>query len=73
LSETLHLEIWRDGLTYEQEYARGIPVVALKQTGKTRKRGTKDHLQNRIRRFFDTIEFVFDKLSERLREESFSQ
>ena len=26
LSETLHLEIWRDGLTYEQEYARGIPV-----------------------------------------------
>src|SRR6195256_3093509 len=31
LSETLHLEIWRDGLTYEQEYARGIPVAPLKQ------------------------------------------
>src|SRR3954452_2671793 len=24
LSETLHLEIWRDSLTYEQEYKRGI-------------------------------------------------
>src|SRR6266850_817789 len=41
LSEILHLEIWRDGLTYEQEYARGIAVAPLKQTGKTRKRGTK--------------------------------
>src|SRR5205809_8140331 len=41
LSETLHLEIWRDSLTYEQEYERGIPTAALKQTGKTRKRGTK--------------------------------
>src|SRR3989440_4828057 len=26
LSEELPLEIWRDGLTYEQEYARGMPV-----------------------------------------------
>src|SRR3712207_9006873 len=24
LSETLRLEIWRDGATYEQEYVRGI-------------------------------------------------
>ena len=29
LSERLHLEIWRDGKTYEQEYARGIPVAPL--------------------------------------------
>src|SRR6187399_595536 len=41
LSEELHLEIWRDGLTYEQDYVRGIPVERLEQTGKTRKRGTK--------------------------------
>src|SRR5499433_979479 len=41
LSENLHLEIWRDSRTFEQEYARGIPVAALKQTGKTRRRGTK--------------------------------
>src|SRR6201982_1148565 len=41
LSEKVHLGIWADGKTYEQDYARGIPAVALAQTGKTRKRGTK--------------------------------
>src|SRR3981081_1587132 len=70
LAETLHLEIWRDGLTYEQEYARGIPVAPLKQTGKTRKRGTKITFKPDPQ-IFDTIEFVFDKLSERLREKAF--
>src|SRR6266446_4434037 len=62
LSETLHLEIWRDGLTYEQDYARGIPVGRLEQTGKT----FKPDLQ-----IFDTTQFSFDKLSERLREKAF--
>src|SRR5467141_4052525 len=70
LSESLHLEIWRDGLTYEQEYARGIPVERLEQTGKTRKRGTKITFKPDPQ-IFDTIEFVFDKLSERLREKAF--
>src|SRR5258707_7514692 len=70
LAETLHLEIWRDGLTYEQEYARRIPLVALKQTGKTRKRGTKITFKPDPK-IFDTIEFVFYKLSERLREKAF--
>ncbi len=70
LSETLHLEIWRDGLTYEQEYERGISVAALKQTGKTRKRGTKITFKPDTQ-IFDTIEFSFDKLSERLREKAF--
>src|ERR1041384_7326756 len=41
LSETLSLEIWREGKTYEQEYKRGIPVTKLEQTGKTRKRDRK--------------------------------
>src|SRR5947199_2538385 len=70
LAEELHLEIWRDGLTYEQEYERGIPVAALKQTGKTRKRGTKITFKPDPQ-IFDTIEFSFDKLSERLREKAF--
>jgi hypothetical protein len=34
LAEELHLEIWRDGLTYEQDYERGIPVANLKQTAR---------------------------------------
>ena len=70
LAETLHLEVWRDGLTYEQEYARGLPAAPLKQTGKTRKRGTKITFKPDPQ-IFDTIEFSFDKLSERLREKAF--
>jgi DNA gyrase subunit B len=70
LSETLHLEIWRDGVTYEQEYERGIPVAPLKPTGKTRKRGTKITFKPDST-IFDTTEFIFDKLSERLREKAF--
>jgi DNA gyrase subunit B len=70
LSERLHLEIWRDGKTYEQEYARGIPVAPLKQTGKTRKRGTKVTFKPDGQIFTETS-FSFDKLSERLREKAF--
>jgi DNA gyrase subunit B len=70
LSEQLHLEIWRDSKTYEQEYARGIPVAALKQTGKTRKRGTKITFKPDAQIFTETS-FSFDKLSERLREKAF--
>jgi len=70
LSETLHLEIWRDGKTYEQEYKRGIPVKALQQIGKTRKRGTKITFKPDAT-IFDVTVFSFDKLSERLREKAF--
>ena len=70
LSELLHVEIWRDGKTYEQEYVRGVADGRLEQTGKTRKRGTKITFKPDPQ-IFDTIEFSFDKLSERLREKAF--
>src|SRR5438128_1533312 len=70
LSESLHVEIWRDGKTYEQEYERGIRAADLKQTGKTRKRGTKITFKPDPQ-IFDTIVFSFNKLSERLREKAF--
>jgi DNA gyrase subunit B len=70
LSEKLHLEIWRDGKTYEQDYVRGIPVERLEQTGKTRKRGTKITFKPDPQ-IFDSTQFSFDKLSERLREKAF--
>src|SRR5246127_5551569 len=42
LSEALQLEIWRDGGTFEQEYAKGIPKGPLTQTGNAKKKtGTK--------------------------------
>src|SRR5713226_150406 len=70
LSESLHVEIWRDGKTYEQEYNRGVAEGRLEQTGKTRKRGTKITFKPDPQ-IFDTIEFSLDKLSERLREKAF--
>lgn len=70
LAEWLRLEIWRDGVTYEQEYRRGIPVKKLEQTGTTRKRGTKITFLPDSQ-IFDVTEFSFEKLSERLREKAF--
>jgi len=70
LSEHLHLEIWRDGKTYEQEYKAGVPLATLKHTGKTRKRGTKITFRPDSTIFTETA-FSFDKLSERLREKAF--
>ena len=70
LSETLRLEIWRDGKTHEQEYERGIPVAPLKQTGTTTKRGTKVTFKPDDQ-IFETTVYSFEKLSERLREKAF--
>jgi DNA gyrase subunit B len=70
LSETLRLEIWREGNTYEQEYVRGIPQYPLKQTGKTKRRGTKITFKPDTE-IFEMTEFNFDTLSQRLREKAF--
>ena len=70
LSEWLRLEIWRDGKTYEQEYKTGIPVEPLAQTGKTQKRGTKITFKP-DGDIFETTDYSFEKLSERLREKAF--
>ena len=70
LSESLELEIWRDGYTWEQSYERGKPLAAIKRAGKTEKRGTKiTFLPDR--QIFESIEFNFDTLAQRLREMSF--
>ncbi len=70
LSEWLRLEIWRDGATFEQEYKRGIAEERLKQTGKTRKRGTKVSFKPDTQ-IFEVTDFNFDTLSQRLREKAF--
>jgi DNA gyrase subunit B len=70
LSESLELEIWRDGYTWEQSYERGKPLASLKRAGKTEKRGTKVTFLPDTQ-IFESIEFNFDTLSQRLRELSF--
>jgi DNA gyrase subunit B len=70
LSEELELEIWRDSKVYQQSYRRGKPLEKLQETGHTDRRGTKITFKPDST-IFDTTEFNFDTLSQRLRELSF--
>ena len=70
LSEELDVEVWKDLHTYEQEYAKGAPITKLKQTGTTKKRGTKIHFLP-DRSIFTVTEYNFDTLAQRLRELAF--
>ncbi len=70
LSEWLDLEIWRQGHTWEQSYERGKPSAPLKKQGKTARRGTKVTFRPDPQ-VFDSIEFNYDTLAQRLRELSF--
>jgi len=70
LADWLELEISRDGAVWEQTYEKGKPTSKLKQTGKTRKTGTKTtfHPDPSI---FDKVTFSYDTLAQRLREMAF--
>ncbi|MCS7043141.1 MAG: DNA topoisomerase (ATP-hydrolyzing) subunit B [Bryobacteraceae bacterium] len=71
LSEWLHLEIWRDGFTWEQDYERGIPKAPLQKTGKAgRKTGTKITFKPDAT-IMEATHFNFDTLATRLRELAF--
>jgi len=70
LSETLDLEIWRNGQVYKQTYERGTPMADLEVTGTTKKRGTKITFKPDLQ-IFETIEYSFDTLAQRLRELAF--
>jgi DNA gyrase subunit B len=70
LSKRLDLEIWRGGNVYEQSYERGKPVTEFRQTGTTKRRGTKITFRPDDE-IFDTLEFSYDTVAARLRELSF--
>jgi DNA gyrase subunit B len=71
LSETLHLEIWRDGYTWEMDYERGLPKGPLTRAGKAgKKTGTKITFQP-DGTIMDELKFNFDTLATRLREMAF--
>ena len=70
LSEWLELEIWQDGQVFEQRYQRGKADAPLKDTGKTKRRGTKVRFKPDAQ-VFETLEFSFDVLAQRLRELAF--
>jgi DNA gyrase subunit B len=70
LSQELNVEIWRDGHTYEQEYSCGEPVSTLRQTGTSKRRGTKVHFLP-DKTIFTVSEYNYDTLAQRLRELAF--
>ncbi|MBY0503562.1 MAG: DNA topoisomerase (ATP-hydrolyzing) subunit B [Bryobacteraceae bacterium] len=70
LSETLHLEIWRDKATWEQDYERGVPKGRLREVGKARKTGTKITFKPDAT-IMEVTEFNYDTLAQRLRQLAF--
>jgi DNA gyrase subunit B len=76
LSEEFEVEIWRPKIpgepshTYEQSYSKGAPTSLLKQTGTSRRRGTKVHFLP-DRSIFTVTEYNYDTLAQRLRELAF--
>ncbi|MDW7645169.1 MAG: DNA topoisomerase (ATP-hydrolyzing) subunit B [Desulfuromonadales bacterium] len=70
LSEKLDLEIRRNNKVYRQSYVRGVPNAPLSEDGETKKRGTKITFWP-DGDIFETTEFSFETLSQRLRELAF--
>ena len=70
LSSQLDLEIRRNNTIYRQSYQRGVPTGTLVEDGATKKRGTKITFWPDAE-IFETVEFSFETLSQRLRELAF--
>jgi DNA gyrase subunit B len=70
LSETLELEVKRDGQVWYQVYHRGLPEGPIEAIGKSDKTGTKVRFWPDAE-IFAVLEFQYDTLAQRLREQSF--
>jgi DNA gyrase subunit B len=70
LSQRLELEIRRNGKLHKQSYERGVPLAPLEVVGETKSRGTQINFLP-DGEIFETTEFSFDVLSQRLRELAF--
>src|SRR5205823_634176 len=73
LSERLHVEVRRDGHRFTQEYSRGAPQGELEKAGKldaSESTGTTVTFLPDAD-VFETLEFDFHTLEERLRETAF--
>ncbi len=70
LSEYLEVKVYKDGKIYYQRYERGVPVTPLQVVGETERRGTYIRFKPDAL-IFDTTEFNYDVLANRMRELAF--
>jgi DNA gyrase subunit B len=70
LSEYLEVEVYLNSSVYHQRYERGITASPLEVIGKTKRRGTSIHFRP-DKQIFDSIEFSFDIICQRMRELAF--
>ena len=70
LSETLDVEIWRDGKVYQQSYERGVPSRRSRSHRHDEEARHEGHVQARPE-IFETPVFSYDILAQRLRELAF--
>ena len=70
LSVHMRAEVHRDGHSYEQEYSCGKPLYDVRETGASTHRGTNITFKP-DGTIFETLEYKYDTLANRLRELSF--
>ena len=70
LSQEFNVEIWRDGHTWEMDFSCGLPTSQLRQSGDSKRRGTRVHFLP-DKTIFVANEFNYDTLAQRLREMAF--
>jgi DNA gyrase subunit B len=71
LSEWLRVESARDGGLWSQEYTRGIPTTPVKRIGPQGERLGTTTIFKPDTQVFETTEFSFDAISQRLRESAY--
>jgi DNA gyrase subunit B len=71
LSEWLKVESARDGSIWGQEYARGIPTTPVRKLGPQGDRRGTTTIFMPDTTVFETIDFSFDTISQRLRESAY--
>lgn len=70
LSESLEVDVFRDGNRYRQKFERGVPVTDLVKLESTDKRGTTVHFKPDPD-IFEVTTFEYDILANRIRELAF--
>src|SRR3954449_7958991 len=61
LSEWLRLTIWRDGKVHQMEFRNGVAAAALKEAGRTERRGTEVHFLA-SKQTFGSVDYHYDIL-----------